>query len=213
MNKLTTTKINFGCFATNLPNWINIDNCLRHIILSKIPGAAFLIHKIGLINDPVYLEHKKGSFLNVKYGDMTKKLKFMNKSVDFIYTSHTLEHLFPEDARQFLKECFRILNDEGVIRIIVPDLELQSRKYINNLDRFKNSNAEALNNSILYAYTAKEGQKNGHKWLYDFYYLKRVLEDCGFKRILRRNSKEGVTPDIDKLDHYEDSLIVEAFKI
>jgi hypothetical protein len=45
-----------------------------------------------------------------------------------------LEHLCVEDASVFLKECRRILRPGGIVRIVVPDLEAITRRYIHELD-------------------------------------------------------------------------------
>jgi hypothetical protein len=46
-----------------------------------------------------------------------------------VYTSHTLEHVSNEAARLFCHEAFRILGPQGLIRIVVPDVDLLFRAY------------------------------------------------------------------------------------
>lgn len=50
-------------------------------------------------------------------------------SVDLIYTSHILEHLPDLSVENILKESYRILKPEGVIRITVPDIDLAYQAY------------------------------------------------------------------------------------
>lgn len=62
--------------------------------------------------------------------------QFINKgnAIEFIYMSHYLEHLPLPLAEEVLKNCFKILNKNGIIRIVVPDLENICREYVNQLD-------------------------------------------------------------------------------
>lgn len=55
--------------------------------------------------------------------NMTDLSCIADGTFDAIYTSHSLEHLFPEDARMALKEFRRVLTDGGFVLIVVPDLE------------------------------------------------------------------------------------------
>ncbi len=42
---------------------------------------------------------------------------------DLVYSSHCLEHLYPHEVEIALKECLRVLAPEGVLLLILPDLE------------------------------------------------------------------------------------------
>ena len=42
---------------------------------------------------------------------------------DVIYSCHNLEHLYPYEVPRALKEFHRVLNENGSVLIIVPDLE------------------------------------------------------------------------------------------
>jgi hypothetical protein len=48
--------------------------------------------------------------------------------------SHLIEHLSRDEGRQLLKECHRALRAEGVIRVVVPDLEDIAKNYIAQLN-------------------------------------------------------------------------------
>ncbi len=50
-------------------------------------------------------------------------LPFKNNSVKLIYCSHTLEHLEKKKAIRFLKECARVIENNGVMRIVLPDIK------------------------------------------------------------------------------------------
>ncbi len=42
---------------------------------------------------------------------------------DAVYTTHTLEHLYPDEVAQALGEILRVLKPGGFAMIVVPDLE------------------------------------------------------------------------------------------
>lgn len=57
-----------------------------------------------------------------------------DNSFTVVYHSHVLEH-FPKDkAREFIKECYRVLKPGGIIRVAIPDLEQIARNYIQYLE-------------------------------------------------------------------------------
>jgi SAM-dependent methyltransferase len=61
--------------------------------------------------------------------DLSRGLPFADSSFDVVYHSHVLEHIDREAAPAFLGECFRVLKPGGVVRIVVPDLELLLKAY------------------------------------------------------------------------------------
>lgn len=66
--------------------------------------------------------------------DINKGLPFPSGTAAVCYSSHLLEHLDKNSARQLLGECMRVLNKSGVVRIAVPDLEGITREYLRLLD-------------------------------------------------------------------------------
>ena len=66
--------------------------------------------------------------------DLSNGIPFDDNSFDVIYHSHILEHFSKMDAFKFSKECFRVLNVNGIIRIAVPDLEIIVKQYLHNLN-------------------------------------------------------------------------------
>ncbi|MBD1940414.1 methyltransferase domain-containing protein [Microcoleus sp. FACHB-68] len=67
--------------------------------------------------------------------DIRKKLPFLENGFDACYSSHVLEHLTKEEARNLLAECLRVLKTGSVVRIVVPDLEAIARNYLETLER------------------------------------------------------------------------------
>jgi predicted SAM-dependent methyltransferase len=65
------------------------------------------------------------------------KLDFEDNTFDFIFSEHFLEHLFLDEAFELLKECYRILKPNGVVRIVVPDSDLRTYEKIEPLSNIK----------------------------------------------------------------------------
>jgi len=196
--KLTAlqTKVNFGCFNKNVSGWIGVDYAWKHIIVSKCPLLSWLLWKTRLLNYEQHQWHKKNLFKSVKYGDARKKLRFSSNSVDYIYSSHMIEHLFYDEAVWFFRESFRILRKNGIMRICLPAWDQAKSQ-----DNFDNS---------LFAKNKKQ-LRHSHKWLWTFDSLKLVLSNIGFKNISQHKFQAGNFPELRELET-RTGLIIQAQK-
>lgn len=70
---------------------------------------------------------------SVRRVSASKPLPFADGSFDAVYASHVLEHIAPENSRDFVVECMRVLRAGGVLRLVVPDLEEITRTYLERL--------------------------------------------------------------------------------
>ncbi len=82
----------------------------------------------------------------VKEHNLLNGIPIKDDSVDVVYHSHVLEHFSKEDGYHFIRECFRVLNKDGIIRIAVPDLEIIVKEYLKNLQLAIEGDKEAKNN-------------------------------------------------------------------
>lgn len=200
-------KINLGCGLAVAKGWLNIDGSLNTLIAS-LPNFVHRLayHATGanryysgdqycsLLGNHRFVHH------NLVYG-----IPFEDQSVDFIYSSHFLEHLDKDEALSLLRESHRVLKTGGVIRVSVPDLSYA-------ISLYETGNVEEM--LEMYFFNEDEGSNfSRHKYMYDFKLLKIKLEAVGFKHVIRCSYQQGMTPDIDILDNRpEDSLYVEAIK-
>lgn len=201
-------KVNLGCGLNVVNGWVNIDGNLS-VLLSKFPKILkktfYLLSNskdlysadeyISILENNIFVHH------NVNYG-----LPFRGRSVDYIYTSHFLEHLFKDDVEKLLYEACRILKTDGIIRICVPDLEYIIKLYLEgNKER-----------ALEYFFRGNKNLSyfNSHKYLYDFELLKSILSKVGFTYIEKWSFQKGNVPDIDKLDNRpKETLFIEAKKL
>ena len=66
--------------------------------------------------------------------NLTKPLPFADDSFDATYSSHVLEHFSKDQGKKFVEEQFRVLKNGGVCRLVVPDLEMLCRSYLDKLE-------------------------------------------------------------------------------
>jgi SAM-dependent methyltransferase len=59
---------------------------------------------------------------------------FPENHFDVVYSSHVLEHFTADEARFLLREAWRVLKVNGIIRTVVPDLKETIREYLRILD-------------------------------------------------------------------------------
>lgn len=77
---------------------------------------------------------------HVKYYNAKNKLPFSSDSIDAIYHSHFLEHINKTLAEKFIADCYRVLKKGGVIRVVVPNLEIICLEYLKNLKKGYDNN-------------------------------------------------------------------------
>jgi predicted SAM-dependent methyltransferase len=75
--------------------------------------------------------------------DIRKGLPFSDCHFDGCYNSHVIEHLTHEDARKLLAECLRVLKPQGILRIVVPDLQAIAKNYLQALEQVEAGVLEA----------------------------------------------------------------------
>lgn len=78
--------------------------------------------------------------------DLQQGIPFPDESFDLVYHSHVLEHLPKAEAEPFIKECSRVLRPQGVLRVVVPDLEQIARMYLYALEQASNAYLEWADN-------------------------------------------------------------------
>jgi SAM-dependent methyltransferase len=96
--------------------------------------------------------------------DLRKGIPFPDATFDVVYHSHLLEHFSKQLAPFFLRECYRVLKPEGLLRIAVPDLEAIVRGYLEALEK--------ASQSLL-------GWKENYDWMVLELYDQAVREQSG----------------------------------
>ena len=185
-------KLNIGCFKDMFHHgWINID--IRDL--------------------SAYATQKGYSFRQL---DVLKDLPYQDSSVGIILASHLLEHFSRRKGLDFLKECHRVLKENGLLRVAVPDARLIAEKYLRGtiIQEFREINVGVKN--------ARDDAKaffhlllDGHETIYDEESLRQVLMEAGFKDIRKMPPYESQSGAIERETlplHTSLSLYIEARK-
>jgi predicted SAM-dependent methyltransferase len=80
-------------------------------------------------SDWINIDYSSNSQFVLEY-DLTKGIPKGDQSIDVVYHSHVLEHFTKDQAEKFLLECHRVLKPNGVIRIVVPDMQYSIKEYV-----------------------------------------------------------------------------------
>ena len=110
--------LNLGCGNRTHEAWVNIDHSLK----ASFNALWFVRPFLKIPNPAGYLHH-----------DLRNGIPFPDGSADVVYSSHLLEHLERKDALPFLREIYRVLKRDGILRIVVPDLERAVTAYLQAL--------------------------------------------------------------------------------
>lgn len=200
--------LNLGCGLSIAPGWINIDNS-PNARLRKYPWLRRALWKLGILSDQLYSVNWSDSIQSL---DLRNKLPYEDSSVDYVYTSHLLEHLALMDAQQLMSEVFRILKREGTARVVVPDLAAGARQYLSAIQA-NPDDANAAIEFLNWLQLNRPGIRDPHLWMYDAPSLSVMLSNIGFARVAVCEYRIGRVPDCEILDNRpDDSLHVEAEK-
>lgn len=151
----------------------------------------------------------------VKVHNLLNGIPINDHCVDVVYHSHVLEHFSKEDGFHFMKECFRVLNTNGIIRIAVPDLEIIAKEYLRNLQLAIEDNNEAKPNyewiklELLDQIVRNESGGNMKNYLYqpiienESYVYERIGSEAKIiresflnKKTLLQNEKKTIEPKV-----------------
>ncbi len=166
---------------------------------------------------------------DIKIDIMNRKLPVPDSSVEAIYTSHTLEHIFPDKLPFVLSECRRVLKPGRPFRTVVPDIDKAIQAYIHEDHSFLTDKRNPRKPEFLpqhnicylsswfFTYSLKKNKRRlsgGHVMVFNFDLMKYYLKEAGFDSIKLLMFKK-CNPIFDGCDfeRYKDcSLYVECEK-
>lgn len=114
--------VQYGCGFTAPEEWVNFDASVT-LRWERLPFVGGL-----------YTKNPRRFPSNVRFGDIVAGLPVPAASCRGVYASHVLEHLSLEDFHKAIENTKRILQDGGIFRLIVPDLECAAREYLKRID-------------------------------------------------------------------------------
>jgi predicted SAM-dependent methyltransferase len=208
-------KLHLGCGSIVVDGWINIDNS-PGVILARAPFVKRGLRRVGVLTQ----EQEDAEFpAGIVRVDLRGGLPYRDGSADAIYSSHLIEHLARWQALALLQDCARVLASGGVIRLATPDLGGIVTDYVSGDTRYGPTPADSMMEQLL-TFSEHRGTRMQrlvrrlvtapHQWLYDEVSLGALLREAGFSDPVRRDYRVGDLPDLERIEHRNEGLIVEA---
>ncbi len=198
-------KVNFGSGTIVADGWINIDGGTFALFAGWPTAVLKTIYRFSECrqwqDEESYIRPLRSNFFihhNLEYG-----FPLRDESVDYLYSSHIMEHFDPGTAAFLFRDAHRVLKKGGRFRVCVPDLK-------HAFDLYSAGRREA---ALEYFFAAKRSSLSQHRYMYDFELLSRVLAEAGFSNVERCSYQQGRVPDVQILDcRADETLYVEAVK-
>ena len=120
-------------------------------------------------------------------GTLTDMKSVETGSVDAVYSSHTIEHIFPHEVPIALREFYRVLKEDGIVVILCPDIQTAGEavaqdKLLEPL--YESSEGSVTAFDILYGHRASTADGNVymiHKGGFTYSLLDKAFYEAGFK--------------------------------
>lgn len=114
----------------------------------------------------------------VLYLNALEPFPFQDKTFDYIFTEHMIEHITYKDGLYMLNQCFRVLKSGGRIRVATPDV----RRIAALLSEEKDAGQEAYlawssDHLGLYSAEKTEFQRRRAEWDLDHRHFQRFFPD------------------------------------
>ena len=120
-------------------------------------------------------------------GTLTDMNSVESGSVDAVYSSHNIEHIFPHEVPIALREFYRVLKEDGIVVITCPDLQsageaLTQDKLFETLYEGHDGPVTAFD--VLFGHRETTADGNVfmiHKGGFTYSVLDRAFYEAGFK--------------------------------
>ena len=209
-------KLNIGSGENAVDGYINLDYS-PNVLLSRFPLLKTMLRGVGVLRP----EHMKLWDRRIQYKD-ARKLNYPENSVELIYSSHFLEHIYYWQASELITACYKFLAPGGTIRLALPDYTLVAKTFIEKLQRDPLEASWEFNRSLLsYPFHRSEmlmflvNSRFGHvhKWHPTQAMAEELLLEAGFKNPMFFEFQKGPYPELEVIEHRsEATFYIQASK-
>lgn len=174
-----TVCVNFGCGTSSPSGWLNYDSS-PVLFMQRIPFFSFFFNRLLSPRYPP----------NIQYGNILKGLNIPPSSVDFVYSSHVIEHLTFSQSLICFNKVYKMLKPGGVFRAVMPDLTTSINTYINSTSA--TPSVDFMKETLLgqsstpvspRQYLSNIFSSPSHKWLWDYKSVSHYLHCSGFSSV------------------------------
>lgn len=202
--------VQYGCGRCAPANWRNFDSSMT-LRYERVP-----------LMGKVYKKNEDRFPKNVEYGDIVKGLPVADNSCKVVYCSHVIEHLSLNEARQAIRNTYRILKSGGTFRFVLPDLEFYVHQY--NEDGSPDAAMNFMQGTLLGIEQRPKTLKgvlyqwlrtSAHFWMWDYKALERELQEAGFVDIRRAqfgDSEDDHFQEVEAENRWENCLGIDCKK-
>ena len=162
--------------------------------------------------------------------DATEPFPFGNEEFDFVFSEHMIEHVSYAQGAHMLSECYRIMRNNGKIRISTPDLaflialykegksDLQKEYMKWATDQFIGSAPSCADTFVINNFV----RDWGHQFIYDEKTMAAALKKAQFSRVTRCDLGESEEDALRNLENKQrmpeaflrlETMTVEATKL
>jgi len=185
--------------------------------LAKLPAKDLCIN-IGCgpncLSGWINVDMARNEGLDIVW-DLRKGLPFPSESCTAVFGEHVIEHITKEDASHLLKECHRVLQEGGVIRLSTPDAGRYLRAYASDGEFLRHSSFDRSIETPMDRINQMMREEGQHLWVYDAPALILLLKQAGFREVGEQGFGSSQHPRMKNIDTQArafESLYVEAVK-
>lgn len=203
---------NLGCGLTAPVGWVNIDRS-PNLLLDRVKPAKQLLCLVGVLTK----EHMVKWPRNITIRDIRKGIPCHDGEADAIYSSHTLEHLYFDEANAILDDCFRALRPGGVMRVALPNGQEFARLGASG----DPEEAREFNRRLCAHPMAAPSRRQQivrllasppHRWQPVPSLVREMFREAGFASPEERKFLDSAIQGIEDVEHREASFFVEAVR-
>lgn len=202
---------NLGCGLHAPAGWHNLDRS-PNLLLDRIRPIKTLLLKAGILTQA----HAPSWPRNIRLHDVRKGVPCPSETADGIYSSHTLEHLYFDEARTVIRLCYIALRPRGVLRVALPDGQAIAAYGIRGDPESAIYYNEQLNAHPLAAPSPAQRVRAvfaspPHRWQPTPDLVLKLFREW-FPEPQRLPFRQGTLPRLNQIEHRTDSFFVEAVK-
>jgi SAM-dependent methyltransferase len=148
-------------------------------------GRVYINLGCGTISHPAFINVDANVNGNIHYVRPIQNLRvFKDNYADLIYASHCLEHFGHREVRAVLREWYRVIKPEGVLRLGVPDFDK-----LLDLYKLTRNNLAEIQEFLMGGQTYR---LNSHGVVFNESSLTALLYSVGFREVRpwKRNADE-----------------------
>jgi SAM-dependent methyltransferase len=199
----TGLRINLGCGARWQAGWKNVDGGppARLVWLRRLRVFDRLLPRITRLmpQDVLVVDLRR------------TPLPFEDRCASVIFSGYVLEYLTREETERLLRDCLRILQPGGLLRLCQADIRPIAEQYLagvpgrpgvaalENADRFLR-----LASPEHTKWSVRLFRRGGVQQLFDRPSLQYMLEQAGFTGVASCGPLEGECPDLEAIERSDD---------